>query len=264
MRYQYMISKRNYVESLSRGLSILSLIAESPTPLTLTQISEKLRVSKSSIQRLTRTLGRSGYLERDKENKKYRLGPTMLSIGFSAAQDLDLKKAAYPYLEEAAKKTGETLNLAVLDKKEIVYIERIVSQRALSVNIQIGSRRPLYCTSMGKVILAFMPEDQREEFLKTIKLIPFSPRTITRKRVLRIELERIRLRGFATGNEELEIGVRSVAAPIRNSEGKIIAAVNIAVPASRVSMKTIECELARDVLETGNKISSVLGYMKGD
>jgi PcaR/PcaU/PobR family beta-ketoadipate pathway transcriptional regulator len=259
-----MVPKRNYVESLSRGLSILSLIAESPTPLTLTQISHKLRVSKSAIQRLTRTLGRSGYLERDKENKKYRLGPTMLSIGFSAVRDSDLKKAAYPYLEETAKKTGETLNLAVWDKKEIVYIERIVSQQVLSVNIQIGSRRPLYCTSMGKVILAFMPEDQREKFLKTTKLVPFSPRTITRRRDLRIELEKIRLRGFATGNEELEIGVRAVAAPIRNSEGKIIAAVNIAVPASRVSMKTVESELAKEVVGTANRISSVLGYKRVD
>ncbi len=259
-----MIPKRNYVESLSRGLSILSLVAASEKPLTLTQLSEKLRVSKSAIQRLTLTLHHSGYLERDKENKKYRLGPTLLSIGFSAIRDLDLKKVAYPYLEETARKTGETLNLAVWDKREIVYIERIVSQQVLSVNIQIGSRRPLYCTSMGKVILAFMTEDQLEEYLKTTKLVPFSPRTITRKRDLRIELERIRLRNFATGNEELEIGVRAVAAAIRNGEGKVVAAVNIAVPASRISMKTVESELAKEVVETANKISSVLGYKRAD
>jgi PcaR/PcaU/PobR family beta-ketoadipate pathway transcriptional regulator len=252
--------KRDFVESLSRGLSILSLIAESPTPLTLTQLSEKLRVSRSAIQRLTLTLSRSGYLERDKENKKYRLGPTILSIGFSAVRDLDLKRVAFPYLEEAAKKTGETVNLALWDKKEILYIERIVSQQALSVNIQIGSRRPLYCTSMGKAILAFMPEDQREEYLRITKLVPFSPRTIIRKRDLRIELQKIRSRAFATGNEELEIGVRAVAAPIRDGEGRIIAAVNIAVPASRVSMKTVESELAKEIVETASNISSALGY----
>jgi len=117
---------RNFVQSLSRGLSILSVLAESSSPLNLTEISHQLRLSKSTIQRLTFTLLQLGYLNRDKETKKFRLGPKVLSLGFAVIRSLDLKEMAYPYLEETSREVGETVNLAVLDGTEIVYVERIL------------------------------------------------------------------------------------------------------------------------------------------
>ena len=253
------MKSRNFVESLSKGLSVLSLLAESVSPFTLTELSRRLGLSQGSIQRLTFTLQQLGYIERDTSNKAFRLGPKTLSIGFSAARNLDLERIAYPYLEQASIELKEAVNLAILDGKEIVYVGRHASRQTLNVNIQIGARRPLHCTSMGKVLLAFMPKDQLQRILGTVELTPFTPRTITKVRDLKICLERVRDRGFAISNEEMEVGVRSVAAPIRNSMNAIYAAVNIAVPTSRISLNKLETVLAKKAIGIANKISFVMG-----
>lgn len=255
-----MEGSRNFVKSLSRGLSVLYLLSESTVPLSSTELSSILKLSKSAIQRLTFTLQRLGYLERNRENKKFRLGPKSRSIGFSVMRNLDLKRVAYPFMKEIARDVGETVNLAVLDGDEIVYVERIVTERTLNVNMQIGSRRPLYSTSMGKTILAFLPERRLKKMLEAIDLIRFTPRTITRKSDLRSELDRVKFLGYAISNEEMEIGVRSVAAPIRNFTDGVIAAVNIAGPTSRVSLKNLESKLCEKVVEMARRISFALGY----
>jgi IclR family pca regulon transcriptional regulator len=257
-----MESSRNFVISLSRGLSVLGLLSERTVPLSSTELSSILKLSKSAIQRLTFTLEKLGYLERDGGSKKFRLGPKSLSIGFSAMRNLDLKRVAYPFMKEIARDVRETVNLAVLDGNEIVYVERIVAERTLNVNVQIGSRRPLHSTSMGKVILAFLPGHQVKRMLEAIDLIPFTPQTITRKRDLRSELDRVKFRGYAIANEEMEIGVRSVAAPIRNLTDGVIAAVNIAGPTSRVSLKTLESNLSEKVVEMARRISLAVGYVE--
>jgi IclR family pca regulon transcriptional regulator len=251
---------RNFVQSLSRGLSILSVLAESSSPLNLTEISHQLKLSKSTIQRLTFTLLQLGYLNRDKETKRFRLGPKILSLGFAVIRNLDLKEVAYPYLEETSREVGETVNLAVLDGTEIVYIERIKTQQILNINLNVGSRLPVHCTSMGKAILAFLPNNRLEEVLKKIELPSLTSLTITSKAGLKKELGKIARRGFAINNEELSNGLRSVAAPIKNHNGEVIAAVNIAVPSIRVSLKRLETVLARKVITTANKISLMLGY----
>lgn len=248
-----------FIESLSRGLSLLSLVAENPTPLSLTDLSKRRGLSTGAVQRLTFTLQQLGYIDRDGTDKKFRPGPRVQAIGFSVIRNMDLNKIAHPYLEEAEKSVGETVNLAVLDGIEIVYVERIVSLRSLHVSISIGSRRPLYSTSMGKVFLAFMPGKQREDVLARMELAPFTLRTIRSERDLKVELERVKARGFATSNEEMEIGIRSVAAPIRNFAGAVVAAVNFAAPTSRVSVRKLETVLSAKVMEVAEKISFRLG-----
>lgn len=231
-------------------------------PLGLTELYQRLGLSKSSIQRLTFTLEQLGYIERSGTSKKFRLGPKTLSIGFSVMRNLDLEQLSSPYLQEASKEIGETVNLAILDGKEIVYVGRNASYQALNVNIRIGSRRPLHSTSMGKVMLAFMTKDQLEEILETVELTAFTSRTITRRQDLMTELEKVRVRNFAISDEEMEIGVRSLAAPIRNAAGEVVAAVNIAVPTTRISLRKLEGALAEKVIKLADKISFVLGYMK--
>jgi len=191
------------------------------------------------------------------------LGPKTLSVGLSVIRDLDLKKVAFPFLEKTSKEIGETVNLAILDGTDIVYVERIKTEQILNINLQIGSRLPAYCTSMGKAMLAFLPEDRLQEILKKMDLRPVTPYTITCKGDLRKELKKVKARGFATNNEELSLGLRSVAAPVRNFKGEVIAAVNIAVPSIRISQKRLEKIFAEKVVETANQISSTLGY-KGD
>jgi DNA-binding IclR family transcriptional regulator len=254
------MESRNFVQSLSRGLSLLSLLAKSSRPLTLTELSQKLGFSKGCIQRLTFTLLHLRYIERDRANKAFRLGREAFSIGFPDHRNMDLERLAYPYLEATSKEIEETLNLAVLDGKEIVYVGRVVSQQTLNISMQIGSRRPLHSTSMGKAILAFMAKGRLKELLDTLEMASFTSRTVTTRRELERDLDRITVRGFAVSNGEMEIGVRSVAAPIRNASGAVIAAVNIAVPAIRVSLRQLETVMAEKVTETADKISFVLGY----
>lgn len=255
-----MESSRKFIKSLNRGLGILSCLAESTSPRTLTELSHQLNLSKSTIQRLTHTLQRSGYLDRDEETKKYCLGPKVRSLGFWVMRSLDLRKVAFPYLEDTSKEIGETVNLAILDGAEIVYVERIKTQQILNINLHVGSRLPAYCTSMGKAILAFLSEDEVEKILRKKKLSLLTPYTIVLKENLKRELRRVKIRGFATNNEELSIGLRSVAAPVRDLTGRVIAAVNIAVPSIRVSTKRLETVFAKKAVETANRISFALGY----
>jgi len=175
-------------------------------------------------------------------------------------RNLDIRRVAFPYLDKASKEVGETVNLAILDGMEIVYVERIKTQQILNINLQIGSRLPAYCTSMGKAMLAFLPEERLEEFLKKMDLTTHTPYTITLREDLRKELRKVKAHGFATNNEELSIGLRSVAAPVRNYTGEVIAAVNIAVPSIRVSQRRLKTILAKKVMKTANQISSTLGY----
>lgn len=204
-----------------------------------------------------------GYLERNGETKKYQLGPKVLSIGLSVIRNLDIRRLALPYLQKTSNEIGENVNLAILDGTEITYIERIKTQQILNINLQVGSRLPAYCTSMGKVMLAFLSEDRLNEVLKKINLKPFTPYTITRKEDFRRELREVRKRGFAVNNEELSIGLRSVAAPVRNFTGEVIAAVNTGVLSIRVPLRKLETVLAKKIMETADKVSFALGYKEG-
>jgi len=257
-----METSRHFIESLSRGMNLLSTLSESPQPLTLTELARQLSLSKSTVQRLTYTLLRLGYLDRDRETKKFHLGQRAVVLGLSIVRHSDLRKVAFPHLEKTSKEIGETVNLAILDGTEIVYVERIKTQQILNINLEVGSRLPAYCTSMGKALLAFLPEKQLGELLRKMTFKPHTSNTLLSKEALQRELEKVRRRGFATNNEELSNGLRSVAAPVRDASGKVIAAVNIAVPSSRVQLKQLETVLARKVMETADRISFTLGYRK--
>jgi PcaR/PcaU/PobR family beta-ketoadipate pathway transcriptional regulator len=249
-----------FVEAIARGLKVLSALTESESELTLTQLSQRLGSSKSTMQRLTYTLQRLGYLDRNPETKKFRFGPKALTFAFSVIRGFDLRKAARPYLERVSREIGETVNLAILDGPEIVYVERIKTEQILNINLHVGSRLPAYCTSMGKAMLAFLPENQLENILGETEFQKQTPSTVVSKETLRQELALVRKRGFATNNEELSLGLRSVSAPIRNFTGEVVAAVNISVPSIRISKDVLETTFAQKVVETTNAISRVLGY----
>ena len=249
-----------FINSLRRGLSLLSILSRSSSLLSLTEISHQLHLQVSTVQRLTYTLRELGYLNRDEETKKYSLGPGAFSLGASIIGDLDLRKIAYPYMEKASKKIGEVVNLGILDGTETVYVERIKTEQLININLNIGSRFPAFCTSVGKAILAFLPEDRLEEVLNKTEFIPFTSNTIKDREELKQELDRVRTRGFAINNEEDVYGIRTVAAPVRDFRGEVNAAVNFSVPSVRVSKRKLETDLARKITETANKISFAFGY----
>lgn len=251
---------RNFVESIERGMNVFSFIVNSKKAVGITQISKALNLSLGSVQRVTYTLQKLGYLRKDEEIQKYSIGHNGLVLGLGIVKDLDLKRVAHPYLRELSAEIDETVNLAVLDGIQIVYLDRVKTGQIININLSVGSKLPVYCTSMGKSLLAFLPNDELLEILNKINLKPLTPNTITTKARLLRELEKVKKRGFSVNDKELDIGLRSVAAPVRNEHGTVVAAVNIAVPSSRVTFEELRTKFASKVIHLSRVISEALGY----
>jgi IclR family pca regulon transcriptional regulator len=250
---------RYYVEAVGRGLRILEAFTEASPNLSLTELSLAAGLDKSTVFRFAYTLEALGYLHRDPETKRYRPGVRVLRLGFAALSRLGLQEIAGPFLKALSVESGETTNMSVRDGAEIVYVARNPTQQIISINLHLGSRLPVYCTSMGKAQLIDLT---RQELLDLLGPGPFparAPKTITRLDRLWAELEAVRLKGYATNDEELAPGLRSVAAPIRGSLGQIVAAINISVPSVRVSRQDLESRLASMVIHTAQDICLALG-----
>jgi IclR family transcriptional regulator, pca regulon regulatory protein len=249
-------------QSLERGLAILSTFRSAQPLLGVSDLSREVGLSRSTTHRYVSTLAALGYLQQDSDTKKYRLGPRVLDLGFSAINSMELRHVSAPHLQQLSDATGHTVNMAVLDGADIVYIERCRSSRAsreIDLDLHVGSRLPAYCTSMGKVLLAFLPAADLKAVLATVELSRRGPNTITAKRAFLQELERVRKRGLAVNNEELAYGLRSIAAPVRSQKGDVVAAINIAVHRSLVSMDELLDELAAALEETAAEISDHIG-----
>jgi IclR family pca regulon transcriptional regulator len=189
----------------------------------------------------------------------------VLDLGFSAIHSMELREISAPHLQQLSDETGYTVNMAILDGTDIVYIERCRSSRAgqreIDLNLHIGSRLPAYCTSMGKVLLAHLLRDERDSLLGRIELRRRGPNTLTARRALVAELDRIRAQGFAINNEELAFGLRSIAAPVFSQAGEVAAAINLAVHSSMVvSMEELVARLSGPLRRTAAEISAHIGY----
>jgi IclR family pca regulon transcriptional regulator len=249
-------------QSLERGLAILSSFRSAQPLLGVSDLSRRVGLSRSTTHRYVATLAALGYLQQDVDTRKYRLGPRVLDLGFSAINSMELRHISAPYLKALSEKTGRTVNMAVLDGAEIVYIERCRGggPREIDLNLHVGSRLPAYCTSMGKVLLAYLPAAELNILLDGVKLPRRGPNTITSKRALLKELEQVRTLGVATNNEELAYGLRSIAAPVRSQTGEVVAAINIAVHRSLVTMDELLDDLAAALGETAREISGHIGF----
>jgi IclR family pca regulon transcriptional regulator len=251
---------RYHVEALARGLAILSAFSAEDPWLGLSEVARRVNLSTATALRLLRTLERLGYVEQAPDTKKYRPGLAVLRLGYAAIAGLGLRERSLPYLQRLSDELGETVNLAVLAGSEIVYIERIKRTELITANIHVGSRLPAYSTSMGKVLLAFLTPAQRAAVLTGVPLVATGPNTITDRARLEAELAGVRRLGYALQDEELVAGLRSVAAPIRNESGEVIAAINVAVPAGRVPRRVLEERIAPRVVATAAEISAALGF----
>jgi len=248
------------VESLARGLSVLSSFSEERPTLSLTDITHILNLNKTTAYRLLSTLESLGYLHRDQETKRYRPSLEVLRLGFVVLGGMEVKQVAAPYLRELVEEVEETVNLAVLDNNEVVYIDRVGSKHMLNVNRPLGSRLPAYCTSTGKSLLAFLLPEALEVVLATTTWRNLTPTTLITPEALQENLALVRKRGFADSNGEMIPELRAVAAPIRQNGGQVVAAVNISVPSHRVSYETLIAEFGPKVLSASQKISQALGY----
>ena len=256
-----------YSQSLERGLSILSSFRPGRPILGVSELAREVGLSRSTTHRYIATLAGLGYLRQDAATRKYRLGPRVLDLGFSAINSMDLREIAAPHLQALSDETGHTVNMAVLDGSDIVYIERCrtsrAGQRDIDLNLHVGSRLPAYCTSMGKVLLAHLEADDREAALAGLEFAKRGPNTVTDREELFDELERVRKAGLAVNNEELAYGLRSIAAPVRLQGGEVVAAINFAVHRSMVSLDALVAHLAPPLKRTAETISAQMSYGQG-
>jgi len=271
--------ERNFINSLARGLSILEAFDPACPKLGISELARKTGLSKSTVYRFVFTLCRLGYIIPVEESNKYTLGPKVLALGFDVLASLELREIAQPYLMDLSRQVKETVNLAVLDGwslsrqvKEtvnlavldgwrLIYIERIKTEQIVNINLHVGSRLELYNTAMGRVLAAFQDKKWLSQYLKYIKKFPEAKDYWKNngQKVLNI-LEEVRRLDYAINNEELTPGLRSVATPIRNREGKVVAAVNIAVSSSLYSLTRLKKVLIPPLQKTTQAISSALGY----
>lgn len=251
-------------QSLERGLAILSSFRSGKPLLGVSELSREVGLSRSTTHRYVATLAGLGYLRQDSGTRKYRLGPRVLDLGFSAINSMELREVAAPYLQQLSDATGYTVNMAILDGLDIVYVERCRSsrtgQREIDLNLHVGSRLPAYCTSLGKVLLANLPADARAEALDRIEFTRRGPNTLVSQSALAQELGRVRANGFAINNEELAYGLRSIAAPVFAHRGDAVAGINLAVHRTMVSMEDLVAGLSSRLRHTADEISAQLGH----
>jgi IclR family acetate operon transcriptional repressor len=225
---------------LAKGLSLLEALGRHPNGVGVSQVAREVGLPISTVHRLLATLVKRGFASLDPESRRYYLGLKVFELSSQVSLPKGLSEVALPTMRRLAEITGESIFMAVREGAELVYIERAEGQSRISISGTIGARGPLYCTSQGKAILAFLPETEREEIIARIRPERRGPNTITDLDELRRELERTRERGWAVADEENEEGIRAVGVPIMSARGRPMAAMSVAAPVFRVSMRDLE------------------------
>ena len=259
-------SSAAFSQSLERGLTILSSFTEHNPVLGIADLARAVGLNKSTTHRYVATLAKLGYVQQDPETKRYSLGPRVVDLGFAAINSMEITRVAGGYLQALSDETGYTVSMSVLDGPDIVYVDRRRSGRAsnfaMGLHLHVGSRLPAYCTSMGKVLLAFCDPAELRALLDRTDLARRGPKTITAREQLMAALARVRHTGIAVNDEELAAGLRSVAAPVRDRTGRVVAAVNIAIHLTvwNASVESVVRRLEGPLRHTVDEISARLGY----
>ena len=250
------------VQSLERSLDILLVFTHEQPEIGIVEICKKVELSKGTVFRLVYTLLVRGFLSQNKQNGKYSLGPKAFEVGSVALSQMEIRKVAYNHLEELRNTSGETVHLVIQDNAEVLYIDKYESSRSIRMSSFIGQRMPMYCTAVGKVLLANLSDNEVESICRMKGMNKFTPNTITNLERLKNDLGKIREQGYGLDDEENESGLRCIAAPIRNPRGQVIAAISISAPIMRMSDEqvTLTSEILR---QTADKISFEMGYRTG-
>ena len=247
------------VQVLDRALGILDLLAGENPELGASEVSERTGLHKSTVHRLLQVLERHRLIEKIALNGKYRLGLRLFELGSKAMAQFDLRERAQPYLKRLVLETGETAHICILDGDRMLSIANVESPRTLRTPSTVGHRTPIHCTSVGKVLLAFLPEDEQNDLINQCELTDYTRHTITKPARLKAELKLIRQRGYAMDDEEIEEGLRCVGAPVMDHSGRVVAAMSIAGPAFRLTDDRIPA-VARSVIQAASELSVELGY----
>lgn len=246
------------LSSVQNALQILKSFSVYKPTLRVSELAESLGLAKSTVSRIMKTLASEGFVVKDSETNGYRLGLTVLTLGGLVSNEFEIDQETVPVLNEIVDKTKETAHLAILDGFDTIYIQKKECNHPVRILTHIGRRNPAYCTSTGKVLLAFHEENLVEEII-TRGLAPYTKNTITDPNLLRFEIKKVKAQGYAVSTEELTEGTRSIAAPIRDHTGKVVSAFNIVGPIQRMHEHKIP-NFARILILAANEASERLGY----
>jgi len=250
---------RKVIASVQRALDIINLFDGSHAELGNNEIAKMLDMDPGTAAGLVYTLRLNNYLDQNPDNRKYRLGLKLAERAAVLLDQMDLRKIATPYLEELRQWCGESINLAIRDHNEVVYIERLFGHHSLGIRSELGKRARLHSTALGKAILANMNPEETKAILTGYEFVSITPKTITNIKDFLVELERVRETGYAIDEEENELGGRCLAAPVFNNDGIPVAAVSISVPIQRLPREKV-IEYGKRIKEATLDISRSLGY----
>src|SRR5512136_3089643 len=250
------------IQAVSHALDLLEQFHDDVDELEVTELSKRLKLHKNNVFRLLATLESRGYIEQNRVTENYRLGLKTLELGQTFIRQMGLLRQSRPVLEWLVRECNETSYVAILKDFHIVYLEVVETDLTVRVVPRVGARLPAYCTAAGKVQLAYMTDEELDNYLPTRELKRFTPNTITDRDELKKHLKMIAEQGYAMDNEELDIGVRCVGAPIRDYTRRIIGAVSISGPSMRFTDERVDKELIPMVKRASEEISTKLGYHK--
>jgi len=252
--------KRTRLSSVANSLRLIRAFSEDHYEIGISDLAKRLGLAKSTVHRLASTLLDQGMLEQNAGDGKYRLGLALFELGTLVRRKMDFTMEARPFLRTLMEKTGETVHLAILDHDSVLYVISLESKQALRMGSKVGTRVPVHATAVGKALLAFLPEEEIARIIA--RGLPASaPNTIVDGKALQRELALVRARSYAEDDEESEVGLRSVAAPIRNDSGAVIAAISIAGPVHRMTRKTL-LGWVRELVEAADAVSARLGWSR--
>ncbi|UAL52223.1 IclR family transcriptional regulator [Bacillus sp. CMF21] len=248
------------VQSLERALTLLNKLSEYPEGIQISRLAEQVGLTKSTVHRLLATLTNMNYTIKDEETDKYKIGLQVLFLSRNLINNINVVTIAKPFLEKLCQEVNETIHLCIEDRGEVIYIDKIESNQTIRMYSRIGSRAPIYCTAVGKVLLSGMDKDKKNETISKMKFIPKTPTTITSKEEFLEEIEKVDSQGYALDNSENEASLMCIAFPIFDHNGKIIASFSVSGPNNRVTPELIETTLIGKMKQCSIEISRNLGY----
>ena len=244
--------RRQSLQSLERGIAVIQVFSRERPALTLSEVARMTGITRATARRILLTLEEVGHVRSD--GRLFSLTPRVLSLGWAYLSSLNLWETAQPLMEELSERTNESCSAATLDLPDVVYVARMPTRRIMTISLGVGSRLPAHCTSIGRVLLAGLPDDA---FLADAELEAFTERTITDRSRLRAAIDTVRAEGWALVDQELEIGLRSISAPLRVG-GATIAAINLAAAAPRVPVDELRGVMLPELRRTAELISAAL------
>ncbi|MFV0393733.1 MAG: IclR family transcriptional regulator [Coprobacillaceae bacterium] len=254
-----MMENKSNIKSIVKAGKIIDVIAYERIPISLSDLSKRLDMAKSTLHGLLSTLVDIGYLEQVQESGKYKLGVQLFELGSQIMNTWSEKEIAQPYMEELARRTSETVHLAMLSNGEVLYVDKKEGNSSIRIVTAPGVKLPAHCTGVGKTLLAFLPEEKWKDILDTVGLQKYTSYTITKEEMLYKELDKIRRQGYAYDNQEYLDGLRCISAPIFDNNGRLVFALSISGPLSRMSKANIQAYLGL-LLDATKDISKKLGY----